>query len=165
MLREIKTERLVLRPLAEADRPAVVAIETDPATNRLNPALPAPPDGELLFDSWLAHWAEHGYGYCAVRERGGTEVLGLAGVRLRRFRDERVLNLAYRFAPAAWGERYAVEAPRAAVDWVERELPAIPVLISVNVANTPSLRVVERLGFTKYEEEEYEGAVSRHFRR
>ncbi|MFI5608993.1 GNAT family N-acetyltransferase [Amycolatopsis sp. NPDC051903] len=165
MLKEIETERLVLRPFTEADRAAVVAIQTDPATDRFNPAPPAPADGELLFDSWLAHWAEHGYGYCAVRERGGTEVLGLAGVRLRRFRDERVLNLAYRFAPAAWGKGYAVEAAGAAVGWAERELPELPVLISVNVANAPSLRVVERLGFTRYEEEEYEGAVSRHFRR
>ncbi|MEV0071163.1 MULTISPECIES: GNAT family N-acetyltransferase [unclassified Amycolatopsis] len=165
MPRKIETSRLVLHPFTEEDRAAVVAIQTDPATHRFNPDPPDTPTGDLLFDSWLAHWAEHGFGYCAVREQGGAEVLGLTGVRLRLFRGERVLNLAYRFAPSAWGRGYAVEAASAAVEWAERELPEIPVLISVNSTNAPSLRVVERLGFTQFEEEVYEGAVSRHFRR
>ncbi|WP_326565712.1 GNAT family N-acetyltransferase [Amycolatopsis rhabdoformis] len=163
--REIRTARLVLRPFTEADRAAVVAIQTDPATNLFHPSPPDDSAGQILFDSWLAHWTEHGYGYCAVREHGHSSVLGLTGVRLRLFRGARVLNLAYRFAPAAWGRGYAAEAAGAAVEWAERELPEIPVVISVNVTNGPSLRVVERLGFTRFEEEVYEGAVSRHFRR
>ncbi|MEW2507140.1 MULTISPECIES: GNAT family N-acetyltransferase [unclassified Amycolatopsis] len=165
VLREIVTSRLVLHPFTEEDRAAVVAIQTDPATNRFNPDPPGTPAGDLLFDSWLAHWAEHGFGYCAVRSHGSPEVLGLTGVRLRLFRGERVLNLAYRFAPSAWGRGYAAEAAGAAVEWAERELPSLPVLISVNATNAPSLRVVDRLGFTRFEEEVYEGAVSRHFRR
>ncbi|MGW4486513.1 GNAT family N-acetyltransferase [Amycolatopsis sp. NPDC004368] len=119
----------------------------------------------MLFDSWLAHWAEHGFGYWAVLRRGEPSVLGLTGVRLRLFRGERVLNLAYRFDPVVWGRGYAVEAARAAVEWAERVLPEIPVLISVNADNGPSLRVVEKLGFTRFEEEVSEGGVSRHFRR
>ncbi len=165
------TERLVLRPFVEADRQAVVDIQTDPRTNRFNPDPPDVAGTLLVFDSWLAHWAEFGYGYLAVRERGspevpdGADVIGMTGVRVRDFHGEKVLNLAYRFRPSAWGKGYAEEATRAAVEWAEREVAGVPVLISVAVANKPSLRVVEKLGFREYVEEDYEGALSRHFRR
>ncbi|WP_244223678.1 GNAT family N-acetyltransferase [Amycolatopsis circi] len=168
---EIVTERLVLRHFVETDRQAVGEIQSDPETNRHNPRPPDTATTQVMFDSWLEHWAKFGYGYLAVRERGrpesadGSDVLGMTGVRTREFRGEKVLNLAYRFRPSAWGKGYAEEAARASVEWAEREIPAIPVLISVAVANVPSLRVVEKLGFTEYVEEEYEGAVSRHFRR
>ena len=168
---EIVTERLVLRHFVEADRQAVVEIQCDPDTNRHNPRPPDTGTTLAMFDSWLEHWETYGYGYLAVREQGrpeagdGSDVIGMTGVRHREFRGEKVLNLAYRFRPTAWGKGYAVEAARAAVEWAEREIPAIPVLISVAVTNTPSLRVVEKLGFTEYVEEEYDGAVSRHFRR
>ncbi|MBB4688847.1 GNAT family N-acetyltransferase [Amycolatopsis jiangsuensis] len=165
MLNEIETERLVLRPFVETDRAAILALHADPRAKRSDPDSPDAAVLPGLFDGWLAHWAEHGYGYCAVRERGHAEVIGLAGVRTRNHRGETVLNLAYRLSPAYWGQGYAVEAARAVVGWAEREVPSIPVLISVNVANTPSLRVVQKLGFTRYAEEICGGTPSRHFRR
>ncbi|WP_409185489.1 GNAT family N-acetyltransferase [Amycolatopsis sp. VS8301801F10] len=168
---EIVTERLVLRDFVETDRQAVVEIETDPETNRHTSRPSDAATVHVTFDSWLEHWARFGYGYLAVRERGpdsaaGADVIGMTGVRNREFRGEKVLNLAYRFRPSAWGKGYAIEAARAALRWAEREIPAIPVLISVSATNAPSLRVVEKLGFEDYVEEVGEdGTVSRHFRR
>ncbi|GAA3574480.1 GNAT family N-acetyltransferase [Amycolatopsis ultiminotia] len=165
MLTEIETGRLVLRPFVAADRPSAVRLQTDPRTNRFTPDPPDAAAMQQVFDDWLAHWANHGYGYCAVRERGQPEVIGLAGVRNREYHGETVLNLAYRFSPSHWGHGYASEAAKAVVDWAEREVPSIPVLISVSVQNTASLRVAEKLGFTRYVEEVYRGELSRHFRR
>jgi RimJ/RimL family protein N-acetyltransferase len=162
---DIETGRLLLRPLHEADRQAMVDIHTDPRTNRFHPDPPDVPRASESFTSWLEHWAEHGFGYLAVTEPGGAEVLGMCGVRLREFHGEKVLNLGYRFRPSAWGKGYAVEAGRAVLGWRAREQPSLPVLASVSVANKPSLRVAERLGFTEYTEEVYEGALSRHYRR
>jgi len=162
---DIETDRLLLRPPHEADRQAMVDIHTDPRTNRFHPDPPDVPRASVMFSDWLAHWAEHGFGYPAVLERGGTEVIGMCGVRLREFHGEKVLNLGYRFRPSAWGKGYAVEAGQAVLEWRARELPSVPVLASVSIANKPSLRVAERLGFTEYTEEMYDGAMSRHYRR
>jgi RimJ/RimL family protein N-acetyltransferase len=162
---DIETDRLLLRPLHEADRQAMVDIHTDPRTNRFHPDPPDVPRASAMFSEWLAHWAEHGFGYPAVLERGGTEVIGMCGVRLREFHGGKVLNLGYRFRPSAWGKGYAVEAGEAVLEWCARELPSVPVLASVSIANKPSLRVAERLGFTEYTEEMYDGAMSRHYRR
>jgi len=164
VLTDIETERLLLRPLREDDRQAMVDIHTDPRTNRFHPDPPDVAKASEQVTVWLAHWAEHGFGYRAVTELGGTQVIGLTGVRIREFHGEKVLNLGYRFRPEAWGKGYAVEAGRAVLDWCARELPSTPVLASVSVDNKPSLRVAERLGLTEYTEEFYEGAFSRHYR-
>ncbi|MGW4059299.1 GNAT family N-acetyltransferase [Amycolatopsis sp. NPDC004747] len=160
----IETPRLILRPLREQDRQAMVALHTDPRTNRFQPDPPDEAQASELVDTWLAHWAEHGFGYCAVLDRRTRQVIGLTGVRVRDFHGEEVLNLGYRFHPDVWGHGYAVEAARAILDWRARELPSVPVVASVNVANEPSIAVAERIGFTEYTEEFYDGAPSRHYR-
>lgn len=164
MLTDIETARLILRPLREEDRQVMVDVHTDPRTNRFDPDPLDVAQASELVTTWLAHWAEHGFGYCAVTDRPAMEVIGLTGIRVRDFHGEKVLNLGYRFRPEAWGTGYAVEAARAILDWCARELPSMPVLASMNVANTPSIRVAERIGFTKYTEEFYGGAPSRHYR-
>lgn len=142
----------------------MVDLHTDPRTNEFHPDPPDAARASEQVTSWLKHWAEHGFGYCAVTRRGDPEVIGLAGVRYRDFGSERVLNLGYRFRPEVWGKGYAAEAVRAVLDWRARTLPLVAVLASVNVANTPSITLAERLGFTDYTEEFYDGAPSRHYR-
>nr|WP_245573990.1 GNAT family N-acetyltransferase [Amycolatopsis nigrescens] len=164
-LMEIRTERLLLRPLRESDRAEVIEIQTDPRTNRFNPDPPSVAESEQKFDQWLTHWGEYGYGYLAAVEAGTGELLGVGGVANRRFGDEEVLNLYYRFSPGAWGKGYASEMAAAVVAWAEREVPERPVVISVSVENVPSIRVAERLGFTDYTVADYFGLLSRHYRR
>jgi len=161
----LSTERLLLRPLRKGDKRAVLELQTDARTNLFNPRPPSPGEAVDQFEKWLRHWSEHGYGYVAITETGGDEVIGVGGVQAKEFHGEPVLNLYYRFRPGSWGKGYASEAAAAIVEWAEREVPERPLLISVSVANEPSLRVVKRLGFTNYVEEEYMGALSRHFRR
>ncbi|WP_218829149.1 GNAT family N-acetyltransferase [Rhodococcus sp. 05-2254-6] len=164
MVTDIETTRLILRPLRDEDRLAMIELHTDPRTTRFQSDSPDAAQVDLLFDSWLAHWTEHGYGYCAVSIRSSPDVIGLAGIRVRDFHGERVLNLAYRFSPEVWGRGYAGEAAKAIVDWRARTLPWVPLVASVNVANERSGRVAERIGFTQYTEEFYDGAHSRHYR-
>ncbi|MGB6183276.1 MAG: GNAT family N-acetyltransferase [Rhodococcus sp. (in: high G+C Gram-positive bacteria)] len=164
MFADIETSRLILRPLRGEGRPTMIELHTDPCTTRFESDPPDAAQVDLLVDSWLAHWMEHGYGYCAVTTRTRPDVIGLAGIRVRDFHDEKVLNLGYRFCPEVWGRGYAVEAAKAIVDWRARALPWMPLVASVNVANERSGRVAERIGFTEYTEEFYDGGLSRHYR-
>ncbi|SDX66737.1 Protein N-acetyltransferase, RimJ/RimL family [Amycolatopsis xylanica] len=162
---DLATARLLLRQVRETDRQAVVEIQTDPEANRFHPE---PPDEQAAvkeLGNWLEHWTEYGYGYVAVLEAGSDEIIGIGGIRHRRFHGRRVLNLYYRFRPSAWGKGYALETARAIVDWAERELPEFPVVISAAEVNEPSWRLAERLGFTDYVVEPYAGLMTRHYRR
>ncbi|MCX5384605.1 GNAT family N-acetyltransferase [Streptomyces sp. NBC_00083] len=60
-------------------------------------------------------------------------------------------ELGYMFLPEAWGHGYATEACGAALDWFARTLPGEPVVLCTQTANTPSLRLAARLGFTEVE--------------
>ncbi|GAB3564645.1 GNAT family N-acetyltransferase [Amycolatopsis endophytica] len=163
--REIRTDRLLLRALDPDDRDDVVEIQTDPRTNVHHPGPPGVDETEVKLTAWLEHWKAHGFGYVAVVALDSREVVGIGGLQHLEFGGVRLLNLYYRFRPEAWGRGYATEMATAVVEWAEREMPELPVQISVNIANAPSLRVAERLGFTAYTETFYDGAVSRHFRR
>ena len=142
----------------------MIELHTDPRTTRFESDPPDAEQVDLLIDSWLMHWTEHGFGYCAVSTRTSPIVVGLAGIRFRELLGEVVLNLAYRFSPDVWGRGYAAEAARAMVDWRARTLPRLPLVASVKVANERSCRVAERIGFAHYTEELHDGARSRHYR-
>nr|WP_243869654.1 GNAT family N-acetyltransferase [Amycolatopsis granulosa] len=156
---------MLLRPLRPDDRDDVVAIQTDPRTNRHDPAPPTPAKAEVKLTAWLEHWTAHGFGYLAVVPLDSGEVVGVGGLQHVEFGGTPLLNLYYRLRPAVWGRGYATEMASAVVEWAERELPDFPVQISVNITNEASLRVAERLGFTACAEGFYDGALSRHFRR
>lgn len=159
------TSRLLLRRVRETDRQAVVEIQTDSTANRFHPKPPDEQAATKELGNWLEHWTEHGYGYVAVLEIGSEEVIGIGGIRHRRFHGRRMLNLYYRFRPSVWGRGYALETSRAVVEWAERELPEFPVVISAAEVNEPSWRLAERLGFTDYAVEAYAGLTTRHYRR
>ncbi|RZQ59351.1 GNAT family N-acetyltransferase [Amycolatopsis suaedae] len=161
---DIRTERLLLRPLRPEDRADVVEIQSNPDANRYNPDPPTRAQASKQLESWLHHWDQHGFGYLAVVEQASGRIIGVGGVQHKVLTDEKALNLYYRFLPDAWGKGYATEMASAVVEWAERELPW-PVIITVALINKPSLRVAEKLGFANYEEIEYEGLPSRNYRR
>ncbi|MEV7277287.1 GNAT family N-acetyltransferase [Streptomyces sp. NPDC093111] len=67
-------------------------------------------------------------------------------------------ELGYLLLPHAWGKGYAAEACAAALDWFTTGHPGAPVLLVTRTANTPSLRLAEKLGFTEVERYEEYGA-------
>ncbi|WP_240519300.1 GNAT family N-acetyltransferase [Amycolatopsis antarctica] len=147
---EFRTERLLLRPFREDDRDEIVALHVDPATNRFNPH---PPDEAVMnarFDGWLAGWAAGGLGYWAVTGAASGELLGVGGLNPVEDEGERVLNLAYRFRPSAWGHGYATEVCRAALAVAAARWPEVPVQAVVRDTNLPSIRVTERLGLREH---------------
>lgn len=59
------------------------------------------------------------------------------------------LEISYTFLPRAWGNGYATESVRCVLEWVGRVLPGEPVVLCTQVANVPSVRLAERLGFAE----------------
>lgn len=67
-------------------------------------------------------------------------------------------ELGYLFLPQTWGYGYAAEACTAALDWFADELPGEPVVLFTQTANTRSMRLAAKLGFTEAERFEAYGA-------
>lgn len=143
----LRTDRLLLCRPEPADLRDHHAIHADPATNVHNPAGPQTDlaTNEQQLAAWSWHWRKYGYGYWTVRLAATGEVIGFGGVRPA-IGDENGLNLAYRFRPTAWGNGYAQELARAALDLARAKAPGEPVVALIVPANTPSIKVAERLG-------------------
>ncbi|MEV3894893.1 GNAT family N-acetyltransferase [Streptomyces anulatus] len=67
-------------------------------------------------------------------------------------------ELGYLFLPEAWGFGYAAEACAAALGWFAAARPGEPVVLCTRIANSPSMRLARKLGFTEVTRFEEYGA-------
>lgn len=147
----VETDRLVLRRPTPADLDELHRIHSDPRTWLHKPELrhDSREESRSQLEVWLAQWRHHGYGYWTV-ERDGA-IVGFGGLMLlarwQGLRD--VLNLYYRFDPERWGNGYATETARAALELARRELPELPVIARIRPGNERSIAVAERAGLVR----------------
>jgi len=151
----ITTERLVLREPEARDRAAPIELFTSPEVgtyiggprprDEFERALPEVPEGRpglFVVDGAMI-------GIITFDRRDAE----------RRFRpDGGEAELGYLFLPAAWGYGYAAEACAAALGWFADALPGEPVVLTTQSANSRSMRLAAKLGFTEVERFEAYGA-------
>ena len=140
---ETTTPRLRLRRPVPADLPFHLALHTDP---RLYTHAPQAMHGEAenrdVFERFVRHWDEHGFGYWVVEDLATGDPVGMAGLR----HAEGYLNLYYRFRHEAQGRGYAREVAREAVTLATEWLAGVPVRAVVRPGHQASLRTAERAG-------------------
>jgi RimJ/RimL family protein N-acetyltransferase len=106
-------------------------------------------------DAWrsiaveVGHWALRGYGRWAVTRKHDGAFVGRIGLLYPE--GWPALELAWTLTPAAWGQGFATEAARAAMDYAFRTLPLDHLTSNIDPENAPSQRVAQRLGETKGE--------------
>ncbi|MEO3802665.1 GNAT family N-acetyltransferase [Nonomuraea sp. B1E8] len=156
----VRTARLVLSRVTADDLDAVHEIHSDPRTSVYHPDGPVTDveSSRAMLDLWLADWEERGLGYWAVRRTGESHVLGFGGLRRAVVDREEVLNLYYRFRPSAWGQGYALELAKAALQ-VGEGLGG-PVVAVIREVNEPSRKVAEKAGMRKDRTIPYGGVPS-----
>ncbi|WP_425838008.1 GNAT family N-acetyltransferase [Streptomyces fractus] len=152
----IRTERLVLRGSEARDRAAFIEVLTSPQVHtylggprrraeveRELPAVPEHRPGSLVVELDGAM-----IGQILLRRNPAHQRPAAAGKA----------DLGYLFLPRAWGSGYASEACAAALDRLADALPGEPVVLTTQTANTPSMRLAEKLGFAEVERFEAWGA-------
>ena len=143
---ELKTERLLLRPLELGDVDDVLAYASDPEVGRYLP-VPQPYTRDdaveyvarMILDDWSTEptfaivWARHVIGSISLH------------VKVR----HETAELGYALARQAWGRGIVPEAARAVIDWGFERYALHKVFARSDVRNRQSWRVMEKLGMTR----------------
>ncbi|HUL24288.1 MAG TPA: GNAT family N-acetyltransferase [Streptosporangiaceae bacterium] len=145
----LTTDRLVLRPVAPADHASLLAHWQTPQVRQFlfDGAVLSAADVTGVIEDSAASFAAAGYGLWLIRETGGHELTGTAGLRPLEDLGPEVI---YSLAPGAQGNGYATEAALAVVHYALGPLGLPAVLAEIDQGNAASAAVAERLGMTAF---------------
>lgn len=148
----VATERLTLRPFTQDDLDDLHAYQSlpDVARHLFRPPLTRDQCARSLTRRAAGTaWAEDGDDLVvAVCETGGTTVVGEIVLKLASARA-RQAEIGWVFHPAYGGRGYATEAARATASLAFAELNVHRLFARLDVLNTGSVRVCERLGMRR----------------
>ncbi|MGY3584746.1 RimJ/RimL family protein N-acetyltransferase [Bradyrhizobium sp. USDA 4341] len=144
----IETSRLILRPWRASDIADNTKMLSDPETARLITLDHQPVTSELK--GWRnaavisGHWALHGFGMFAVEEKSSSRYIGRVGPYYPP--EWPGFEVGWGIAKEYRGKGYAVEAARAAIDFVFANFTVDRIIHCIDPANVASQAVARRLG-------------------
>lgn len=141
----LETGRLLLRRLRPSDEAVLVALDSDPEVMRYIGSRGGTPE-EIVERARQRIDANLGaLGWWIVEGRDDHAFHGIAG--LLPMPEGEDTELAYRFVRAAWGRGIATEAATALADYAFDGAGLARLVAVTFPENTPSQRVLEKIGF------------------
>jgi RimJ/RimL family protein N-acetyltransferase len=147
----IETARLVLRPWRGSDRLPFAEQNADPLVMRFLAGVLTREASDAYADRAEEHFARHGFGKWAVEAPGVAPFIGAVGLQHTRFEASftPAIEAAWRFHRRYWGQGYATEAARAAIEDGFTRVGLKEIVAITALDNKPSMRVMEKLGMTR----------------
>lgn len=147
----LETERLLIRPLTQADIDDLHAMLSDIEVMRYYPAVHSREESEKWLDGILRDYESNGYGMLGAYLKGGREFVGLAGIMRRQIEETERYFLSYLIRKELWKQGYATEAVRSLLDYHFRKLGTPKVQALIRPDNAPSIALAEKLGLRRTE--------------
>jgi len=144
----LRTDRLLLQPVAPEHVAAIAALANDAAVSQHTARLPHPytaADAQRFVEESAALAAAGRSCALAIERRGDRKVLGV--VALDRAEGATSAELGYWIGRPYWGDGLATEAARALLAHGFDDLGLTEVTATVSPDNPASARVLEKLGF------------------
>ena len=152
MINVIETERLYLRQWQASDFAVFAEINADPEVMKYFPKLLTPKVSDIIASKCQQLIANQGWGLWAVSLKDSTKTyddfIGFVGLNdtLADMSFAPAVEIAWRLHKDYWGQGYATEAARAALNFAFTELSLDEVVSFTAVINKRSQLVMERLG-------------------
>jgi RimJ/RimL family protein N-acetyltransferase len=166
----LETERLVLRSFRQGDLDAHAATLGDEEVMRHIGGKPV-----VREDAWrrlmsgVGMWSLIGMGPWAVELKAGGRMVGHCGFfQFNREMQPLILGepeMGWIFDRSVHGQGIAFEACNVALEWAEQAIRAASYPAIIDLENTPSMKLAERLGFVRQADALYRDAPIAFFRR
>ena len=148
----LETERLYLRQYREEDIDSLHAIFSDPETMAYYPA----PFSLEQTQNWVKknqqRYKEDGFGLWGICLKETNELIGDCGLVKQIVDGKTEIEIGYHINKKYWSKGFASEAAKACKEYGFNELGFKKLISIIDPRNTPSIRVAEKIGFTKEKE-------------
>ena len=162
VLRQLTTDRLMLRAHRVEDFEDCVALWSDPVVNRhLGSRAASREETWSRLLRYLGLWPALGYGYWVIADRSSGRFLGEVGLADFRRDIEPPLTgpeAGWAILPNASGRGIATEALAAVLDWADKHLHHAHTQCIITEQNLASIRVATKLGYQLAADAQYRGA-------
>ncbi|MBM3797973.1 MAG: GNAT family N-acetyltransferase [Acidobacteria bacterium] len=154
----LETPRLLLRDWRAADVAPFAALYADPEVMRYFPALLSAAETEAMLERNRLHFARHGFGFWAAEAKETGELAGFIGLGIPSFEAHFTpcVEIRWRLAPRFWNRGLATEGAAALLGWAAEVLRLEEVVAFTAVENRASRRVMEKLGMTRDEADDFD---------
>jgi RimJ/RimL family protein N-acetyltransferase len=154
----IETPRLLLRHWKDSDIEPWVAMNADPRVTEFFSSTYTRAISEAAAMLRRRELDDLGYGWWVVEVRGGAPFAGVVVLGDVPFEAHftPAREVGWRFAPEHWGNGYATEGARGALDHAFAALGWHEVVAMTAVQNLRSQRVMRRLGMTRDPADDFE---------
>ncbi|WP_126147015.1 GNAT family N-acetyltransferase [Synechococcus elongatus] len=145
---ELNTDRLRLRAWQESDREPFAVLNADPVVMEHFPACLSRAESDDLVDRIEAHWQQWGFGLWAVEQKSDRAFIGFIGLKTVPFEADftPAVEIAWRLAQPYWGQGFASEGAKAALQFGFEQLQLDTIVSFTAVCNQRSQRLMQRLG-------------------
>lgn len=150
----LETERLILRPWEDRDRPAYAAIIGDPDVRRFFPRVGTPAEANEAINNAQARLRQYGIGFLAVERKEDGALLGMLGMSPFQLPLRRIIHrcppveIGWQLGQQYWGRGYAPEGAAAMLHYAFSTLDIDEVGAVTFHGNFASRRVMEKVGMT-----------------
>jgi RimJ/RimL family protein N-acetyltransferase len=154
----LTTDRLTLRRWRDSDLEPFAALNADPEVMRYMRGPLDRAESDAFVERIEARFDEHGFGLWAVEVRDRQEFIGFTGLAWQTYEAPftPAVEVGWRLARAAWGQGYATEAARAALDHGFGPGDLAEIVSVTTVSNERSQAVMRRLGMTRNRADDFE---------
>ncbi len=154
----IKTPRLFLRPGGEVDSPPHAALNADPEVRRYWPGTLSTEESDAEAARLQSHIEEQGFGFWAAEAPGVACFIGFVGQKHAPpdLPFAPAVEAGWRLARNYWGRGYATEGAQASLADGFGRLGLKEIVAYAVAVNTPSRRVMERIGMAHDPTEDFD---------
>lgn len=149
---DIKTERLIIRPVVIGDKESIFSYRADPDTSKFLSLIPHTVDdiGEFIKRASSEINDPGTWFQLVIVEQLNCQLIGDIGLHfLNTDPENKQVEIGYTLDKKFRGKGYATEALSAIIDYLVNSLNKHRITASIDPTNIASIKLIERLGFRK----------------
>ena len=154
---KIETERLILRQWEESDRIPFFEMNSDPEVMKYFPSPLSRKESDTFFEKLSLLVEKQGFGFYQTILKGTGQFIGFIGLNEATFNASFTpcIEIGWRLHKDYWKKGFATEGAMEVLKFGFQNLEVKEILSFTSKLNTPSIKVMERLGMQKVDEFEH----------